>query len=596
MEKKDIYVSKFHRKVPIKEFDTRQTLYSLVVNENRNNLQTAAIGYLGYDITYGQLFESVDRLADAYIKSGIKKDDVVAICTINSPVVQQNLLALSKIGAVSKWIDLRSKENDLINNLNDSDCRIVVIFDGLTKRFESILKETNVEKVLLSSPKDYLPFPIRKLADWKDKKEGKIISIEDTRFIKFMDFLNSGDNSSALPVAFEKDKPTLIVQSSGSTGTPKSIVHTDYNFNASVQKLAYTDVPLYKGQTLYVAVPPFIIYGLSNSIYSAMAFEMKAEMTPYVEENIVYNDLGKFDIPFAAPLHYRYIQSKLKELLIGMEELSLESGLKAKRELKKYVKEYERVVRGLQRTTVLVSGGDKISTEEIVDMQHAFDKVIVNGYGNNEVVGAAIVSPRFANKPGSIGIPMRGVEAATFDAETNERLQEGEMGELCLCTDTAFVEYLGNQTETHKIKQLHSDGKYWIHTGDLAVIDEDGYIVLKGRCRRIIFKEAFKICPDTIENVIQKLLFVKNCVVVGVKDGTSKSVPMAFIEFESQYKGKMEFLVERIKDACKEALPDYEIPSYYREIEKIPYTDNNKQDFRLLEELGNEYVSLTKNN
>lgn len=72
MEKKDIYVSKFHRKVPIKEFDTRQTLYSLVVNENRNNLQTAAIGYLGYDITYGQLFESVDRLADAYIKSGIK--------------------------------------------------------------------------------------------------------------------------------------------------------------------------------------------------------------------------------------------------------------------------------------------------------------------------------------------------------------------------------------------------------------------------------------------------------------------------------------------------------------------------------------------
>ena len=588
-------ISKFHRKKPIKEFDTRQTLYSLVLDENRNNLQNVAIGYLGYDITYGQLFESVDKLANAYIKAGIKKDDVVAICTINSPVVQQNLLALNKIGAVSKWIDLRSKEKELIRNLNESDCRIVVIFDGLTPAFENILKETNVEKVLLSSPKDYLPFPIRKLAEWKDKKDGKVVSIEDTRFIKFMDFLNSGNNSPVLPAAFDKDKPTLIVQSSGSTGTPKSIVHTDYNFNASVQKLAYTDLPLYKGHTLYVAVPPFIIYGLSNSIYSAMVFEMKAEMTPYIEENTVYNDLGKFDVPFAAPLHYRYIQNKLKELLFKIEELSLKNSFKAKNELKEYMQEYGRVIKGLQRTTALVSGGDKISTEEIIDMQHAFDKVIVNGYGNNEVVGAAIVSPRFANKPGSIGIPMRGVEAAAFNVETNERLQEGEMGELCLCTDTAFVEYLGNSAETHKIKQLHSDGKYWIHTGDLAVIDKDGYIILKGRCRRIIYREAFKICPDTIENVIQKLLFVKNCVVVGVKDRTSKSVPMAFIEFESQYKGKMELLVEQIKVACKEALPDYELPAYYREIEKIPYTDNNKQDFRLLEELGNEYVSLTEN-
>ncbi|MDD2208821.1 MAG: AMP-binding protein [Bacilli bacterium] len=584
--------SKYHRRTPIKKFDLNQTLYTLVKNENRNNLHGHAIGFLGFNKTYKELFNDVEKLADAYIKAGIKNGDTVAICTISTPAVQQNLLALNKIGAISKWIDLRSKGNDLIRNINESECKTAVIFDELTPLFEKIINETDINRVLMSSPKDYLPGPIRILANLKDKKEGKFIEIpEDKRFSRFIDFINSGNlNNELIPAGFEKDKPTLVIQSSGSTGAPKSIVHTDYNFNSAVQKLAYTDLPFYKGKTVYVAVPPFIIYGLCNTIYSSLALEMKAEMTPYVAENTVYDDLGKFDIPFGAPLHYRYILTKIKELTSEVTELLPKKDDKSKNELKKTLIELERVLSGIKRTDLLLSGGDKMTAEEITEMQTTFDRVIINGYGNNEVVGAAVVSPRYANKPGSIGIPLHGIKAEVFDPETNKQLEQGELGELCLCTDNAFLGYANNLEETEKIKQLHEDGKYWIHTGDLCVIDEDGYITPKGRNRRIILKEAFKICPDAIENIIQELPYVRNCVVVGVNDDISLNVPMAFIELENEYKDKFYYLLPKIEKICEEELPDYEIPSYFREIDKIPYTSNNKQDFRLLEEMGNNFV------
>lgn len=147
---------KFYRSKPIREFELNQTMYNLVWSLNQDNLNLDAIGFLGKNISYKQLQRNVDRLADAYSKQGVKEGEVVAICTINMPIVQENLLALSKIGATSKWIDLRNKGKDLIKNINESDCKIIVIFEDLVPVIQEIISETNVSKVLIASPKDYL--------------------------------------------------------------------------------------------------------------------------------------------------------------------------------------------------------------------------------------------------------------------------------------------------------------------------------------------------------------------------------------------------------------------------------------------------------
>lgn len=582
---------KYHRKKPIKDFDLNQTMYSLVTSESKDDLALKATGFMGNDMSYNDLIISADKLAQAFHNIGIKDGENVAILTISMPIVQQSLLSLSKIGATMSWIDLRSKPKDVLRYINSGNCKTIIVFEDMLPLIESIIDETDVKKVVVSSPKDYLSPIIKVLAMLKDKKDGKkIVLPNDPRFVRFNDFIKNVDTNNLItPVSFEKDRPSLIVQSSGSTGKPKQIVHTEYNFNSAVQKMAYTDLPFYKRNTMHISIPPFIIYGLGNSIYASMAFTMKAEMNPFVDENTVYNDLGKFDISLAAPLHYRYMYKQLIELNKSITELEKDNSLEAKKELKQKMKELKRVLTGIDRAKVFVSGGDKIGADELIEMQQTFNKVIVNGYGNNECLGATIVSPMYANKPGSIGVPMEGIEVKVVNPETEEILPQGEIGELYISSDNLFVEYLNNPDETNKIKVIDELEKQWVKSGDLCYIDKDGYIIPRGRNRRLIRKEAFKISPDTIEEVISSIPFVQDCVVVGVDDEKSLSVPMAFIVLKDETLSFDE-VKDQIKEKCVEELPDYEVPTYFEQIEKVPYTPNDKQDFRALEELGNSIV------
>ena len=582
--------NKYSRKVPIKVFNLNQTMYSLVTNEAKKDLDLHATGFMGGTMTYKELFESADDLANSFHCSGVREGDNIAILTISMPLVQQCLLSLSKLGATMAWIDLRAKANDLINYINNSKCKVVVVFEDVLPMIEQIIDMTDVERVVVCSPKEYLQPVVKVLAGLKDKKDGKEVNIpNDKRFVTFSDFIKEGRNAVRVsPVNFRIDRPSLIVQSSGSTGKSKQIVHTEYNFNSEVQKMAYVDLPFYKGTTMHISVPPFIIYGLGNSIYSSMVFTMKAEMNPYVNENTVYNDLGKFDISLAAPLHYRYIFAQISKLKTEIAQLKNCTDAKSKQELRVKSKELSRVLKGMSRAKVFVSGGDKISAEELIEMQHCFDKTIVNGYGNNECLGATIVSPMYANRPGSIGVPMPGVDIKIVNPETGETVSDGEIGELYISSDNLFIEYLNNAEETKRIKDIDEYGKPWVKTGDLCYVDPDGYVVPKGRNRRLIKKEAFKISPDSIEEVIISLPFVKECVVVGVDDEKSVSVPMAFIELKDNV--IFSDVYNQIKEICERELPDYEVPSYFEPIDEMPYTPNEKHDFRKLEELGNKIV------
>ena len=568
---------KYYRNKPVREFDLNQTMYSTVFEQNKENMDIDAIGFLGYRSTYRGLKQNIDRLADAYCKAGVKEGDTVAICTINMPIVQENLLALSKLGATSKWIDLRIKGKDLIRNINESECKILVIFDGVTSVIQEIINETDVSRVLVASPKDYLNPVVRVLANLKDKKEGKHITMpEDKRFQKYSAFLKSGDVESKLkPATFEKERPSIIVQSSGSTGIAKAIIHTEYNFNSLMQKEAYTDLPFSVGKTMYVSIPPFIIYGLSSSIYAALAFGLKAEMTPYVSETTVFDDLGKYDFVTAAPIHYRYLYNKITEAKDKKEILS--------------------IMKKLSKVKCFVSGGDKITVQELLAMQQLFETPIINGYGNNELTGGAIISPVYASKPDSVGIPMKGITVAAFDTDTCDKLDAGLEGEICVNSDCVFKEYLNNEEETKKIKQLHSDGLEWVHTGDLGYVDQDGYVYITGRAKRLIKREAFKIAPDTIENVIMKLKQIKDCVVVGVPDleHEGSSVPMAYVELQPEFTVNFEEVKRLIEETCVSELPDYEHPKYIVQIDKIPYK-NTKHNFKELESMGREYVKNVK--
>ena len=587
----------FYREKPVREFDVNQTIYSLTKEVNKDNKDLTAIEYFGTKISYGELEKNTQRLADAYRKAGIKEGDTVALLLVNVPAVQENWRALSALGATSKWIDVRNKEKDLIEKLNENKCKYAVVFDGIAQNVIDVLNETDIEKVLVVSPKDYLNPIIKVLASLKkDEDSVEIPKIEyNDKIMKYKDFLKTGNvDSNFEPVKFEKERPSLIIQSSGSTGKSKSIVHTEYNINSEMLKEAYSDLPFAVGKKMHVSVPPFIIYGLCNSTYAAMAFSMTAVMTPYVRAQAIYDDLGKFDFACGAPFHFRYIYDKIITLRSKIDELSKEKSPKAKKELLKTAKELAKLMEKLDRVKVFISGGDKIAPKELLAMEQDFRVPIINGYGNNEMCGAAIVSPMYAVKPESAGVPYKGVEIHAFDPDTNEQLPDGESGELCMSSDSIFVEYVNNPEETKRIKQKHSDGKYWVHTGDIGYIDEDGYVFITGRNKRLIKMDGFKIAPEVIESAILNDETITDCVVVKVPDKDHVEVPMAYIKRPENTTLSDDYIIELAINACTKYLPEYEKPAYFQVVDEIPYK-NGKHDFGTLENMGREYVESLEN-
>ena len=552
---------RYYRQAPIREIEVNQTIYEMVFGVNKDNMFAPALEYMGTAWSFEKLKTETDKAADAFAKSGLKMGDTVLLGVSNCPEAVAILLALNKLGVVSKWFDVRAGVKDIESYTNDSNCRYIIIFDMLLPKIQTILDHTNLEKVLVIYPTDSLSIIMQTAYSLKAKRLPR-----DVRYIRYKDFVKTGTAESGVPcVAFDRNRPSIMIQSSGTTGKPKIIVHSDFSATSCVKKLAYSDIPVGRGKTLLDALPPWIAYALGQAILYPLTLGTKVRLCPTFEPNMVMDNLGCFTIAFAAPFHYRHIRDHYHEL--------------SKKQCK-----------GLSMIECLVSGGDKISAEENAELEQILGTVLVNGYGNNEGWGCLTVNPTSHNKFGTVGIPKYGETIVAYDADTGTELPYGESGEICALTDTMFLCYEGNLDETNAVKQLHPDGKVWLHTGDLGFVDEEGFITLNGRARRVIVRQGFKISAYTIEDKISEHPDVKECVAVEVQDSIEEHVPMAYVVLKNDTVDH-ETISQSILEKCHCELKEYEIPKYIRIVAELPYTQNGKYDFRLLEKQGNEFVT-----
>ena len=215
---------------------------------------------------------------------------------------------------------------------------------------------------------------------------------------------------------------------------------------------------------------------------------------------------------------------------------------------------------------------------------------MVNGYGNNEGWGCLTVNSVLNNRYGSVGLPKYDETVIAYDNDTEKELPYNTAGEICALANTMFLYYEGNENDTNTVRRLHPDGKVWLHTGDLGVIDEDGFIFLQGRLRRVIVRLGFKISAYTIEDKISEHPFVKECVAVEVEDRDEEHVPMAFVLVNTDITNTEVEIIESILNKCRNELKEYEVPKHIKIVDSLPYTQNGKYDFRALEIIGNEYV------
>ncbi len=556
---------KLYRTKPIREIETEQTIYEMIFNANKDDMLAPAIEYMRVTWTFERLKEKVDKVADAFVKAGFKVGDTILLGVSNCPEAVVTLLALNKIGVISRWFDIRASEKDIEVYVNDSNSRFIIVYDMLLPKIQSIINNTKLEKVLVVYPTDSLSLAMQVAYSIKANKLPK-----DTRFIRYKKFVKTGNSKNHVPcVAFDRNRPSVMIQSSGTTGKPKIIVHSDFSATSCSKKIAYLDHPIQPGMTILDALPPWIAYAIGQAIITPLSLGAKVRLCPTFDPDMVMKNLGHFNVSYAAPFHYRFIRDNFSKL------------------------SYENI-NGLKQVACFVSGGDKMTVEENAQIEKLLGTILVNGYGNNEGWGCLAVNPIRYNKYGTVGIPKYGETVIAYDGDSQCELPYMQSGEICILTDTMFLFYEGKPEETAAVKKLHPDGKVWLHTGDLGFIDEEGFITLNGRARRVIVRQGFKISAYTIEDKICEHPDVKECVAVEVKDEIEEHVPMAYVVLKSEELDK-ENSKKCIYEKCKNELKDYEVPKYIHIVSSLPYTPNNKYDFRLLEQQGNEYVDSLNN-
>lgn len=563
---------KYYRDVPVKDVKLDQSLYDAVFNQD--DMDHEVIGYLGANLTLKDLKDKTDKCAAAFVKSGVKPGDNVLIGLSNCPEVIISVLALVKIGAVAKPIDLRTSPEIIKHYAEMSKCNKMIASKLIVPLIGHVIDETNIDKVLVVNPDDSLneqeKINLIKSGSINPQLLVQLNSInipEDDRFDTFTNFINSVSKEeidNVKKVEFDPNRPSISIQSSGTTGKPKSILHPDKSVVQLSHSIAYSDLPFGKGTTALVALPPWIAYGIGDACLMPIILGGKIELCPGFDPDSVYNYIGKFSVCFAAPFHYRYLREHISEL--SKEKLEM-----------------------LYSVDCMISGGDKVTEDENKDWEDTFKTPVVNGYGDNEGFGALSVNPCKANKYGTVGIPKYGETIVAYDSENDVELMYGEEGELIADIDTLFIGYENNPEETKRIKRVHSDGIEYLHTYDKGYIDSDGFVHYTGRISRVIRRLGWKISALNIEDKLSKSDLVKECIAVEVKDDVEEFVPMAFIVLNTETDNEEEIRNELL-EFSKKSLKEYEIPKYFRFVKELPYTQNNKYDFRTLERIGNEFV------
>lgn len=534
--------------------------FEYVCQRSKNHLNDTALDYYGRKFTYADLIVNVKKTAAALRGAGVKKGDIITVVSIMTPEIIALFYAADMIGATLNLVDPRYSVEGIREYIEEVDSHLLVCLNVVYERCRQAAKRTNVEKVIVLSPADSLP-PVMAVGY-------KLTTPDKNKYasnvIRWKQFIKGGEGQSTAAEPYDPDHACVVVHTGGTTGSPKGVMLTDDCFNGiALQFQAYPKL-FHRGQKLMNVMPPFIAYGFACGIHLPLVLGFTVIIIP----NLDPAKLGSLVLKhkpehmFGVPTHYQQLAADPK---LRDKDLS-------------FIINY-------------AAGGDSLSrgAEQTVNdflAAHGARYPIAKGYGMTEVSSAATVAAGLDNKPGSVGIPMVNTVVAAFEPGTDQELPIGQRGELCISGPCLMKGYYNKPEETAILLRRHPDGRVWAHTGDMGYLDEDGFVYLDSRIKRMIIRhDGFKVFPSMIENVVSRHPAVHQCSVVGCadKDHTQGRLPFVYIVLKSDTTAKKKQVIRELERMCAEELPEYVQPVAYKFISSMPMTPVGKVDYRQLE-------------
>ena len=559
-------------------FDRNPIIPDMSIYNTINMLSTfyrkeEAIDCLDLNVNYDEMINDTVLLSKTFKELGIKKGDIISVSMPNFYQGVIVYLDANSIGAVTTFINSMSSIEEVLGYLNEFESSLFINFDK-DSEYNKKIKDNSKVKNIITLNKDEI----------NTKNYGNITSSANG----YRDDLSFSDIGSIakyykrpIYTLYGGKEDSLILFTSGSTGNPKSVVLTNQNILASGIYMKNTGrIKAKVGERCLVCVPFSYPYGFATSTIMSLICGRVAVLAPTLSKDNI-----------------RYYLSKNPNYVFGSPAL-LEL-------IKRNVKDSD----DLSSIHTFVSGGDFLTVNQNkagVEFfrKHGAETIICNGSGNAETVGTNTMAVGSINKPETVGRVLVGTKAIVVNPDTLEEVKYGEEGMLCISGKHVFKGYYKNEDMSRETKFVYKGIEYY-KTGNMGILDTDGYFTLTGRSSRYYIRSDLnKVYLEHIQNVISLIDVVDSCCVVPKEDKDLLFTNKAYVVLKDGVLPSLE-VSDYIMNMCYKPLYNsvtgemvqlkpFEVPESITFLDVLPRTKADKVDYTFLENMAKNEVKIKK--
>lgn len=522
---------------------TTLNLSSIIEYHARLTPEKEAVIWNDVRLTYGQLNALANRVANALGEMGIGRGDKVALACPNIPYFPIVYYGILKAGAAVVPLSVLFKKREIAYHLKDSDAKAVFVFEGTEELpMANTVKEgfdevETCEHLIVMMKNPFSPSPF-----------GEHKTLNEITF-------SQSDKFETVPT--KPEDTCAILYTSGTTGQPKGAELTHFNiflnavtvYNAHLPMLDFTDG---EQKTVLITLPLFHTTGLNVQMNTQIYGGNRVVLLPRFEAQTTLEAMEKEKVNFWVGVPTMYWA------------------------LLKYVEENNIDVRPFAKhLKVTTSGGAPMPVEVMKEFEEVFQIRVFEGYGLSETSPLATFNHfEKPSKPGTVGQPIFGVEVKCVDENDNE-VKPGTSGEVVIRGHNVMKGYYKRPEAT---AEAFRNG--WFHTGDIGIMDEDGYLSIVDRTKDMILRGGYNIYPRELEEVMMTHEAVSLCAVIGIPDDRLGEEVKAFIVLKNDFSLTEDDFIAW----CKTQFAMYKYPRFIEFREELPIGGTGKILKRALRE------------
>ncbi len=513
--------------------------------------ENIAISFSGMEMPYAVLKQKTELMAASLKKHGLAPGGRVAIMLPNLPQLIMSVFAVLKAGGVFVMVNPAYTGRELVSLLSDAGADLLITMDTFWPRIDAIREDIPVKKFFLTGMPDVYTFPKNYIEKFKALRETRKLKIRyDKEYVFAWSDLFSEKIGISTP-ATSTDDIAALQYTGGTTGESKGVMLTHHNICVNVDQVINFMTPdLVKRKHMFPGVLPYFhVYGLTFSLFTPIA-------------------LGATIVPFPrfAPHELLHCMAQQRATVFGGSP-SMFIALMRQKEIKKC---------DLSSLVFNICGSAPIPVEYLKEFEELTGVDICEGYGLTEASPITHINPiKGLHKPGSIGVPLPGTDAKVVDMELGTvEVPNGKAGELIVKGPQVMKGYWNRPDDTASTVR-----NGWLYTGDIAIMDDDGYFFIVDRKKDMAIVGGYNVYPREIDEVLHGHPKIKEAVSVGIPHPSKGEVMKAYVVLEDGVSMDKNEVIAY----CREHLAQYKVPRQIEFRDGLPRTMVGKVLRRVLQ-------------